>query len=357
MLFMVPAAQCAFAAELATPVPSNPASTNGVGPRMQFASTVYDFGKVISGKPVEYSFIFTNTGDAMLEISGVYPSCHCTMAGPWSKQVEPGRTGMIPLVFDSSRNNGPVAKTASVICNDRSRPQIMLLIKGTVWKPFEVSPPMAVLNAVSDSISNPPATVTIVSSLEEPITLSDPVNTNAAFTAELKTVRPGKEFQLIIRTVPPLAPGTLQGSIELRTSSTNMPTIEVTAIAIVQPGLVVTPAQITLPPGPLDREVPCAVSIQNNAGPELALSEPSLNGTTVGVDIKEVVPGRQFTLMCTFPSGFQVPQGAQLNLTVKTSDPQHPVIKVPVYQGVWTGPRDIGLPALHRGPVPPASRP
>ena len=132
-----------------------------------------------------------------------------------------------------------------------------------------------------------------------------------------------------------------------------MPVIEVTALVIVQPGLVVTPRQITLPPGPLDREVPVAISIQNNAGPALALQEPSLSGSDVGVEIKEVVPGRQFTLSCTFPPGFQVPQGGQVNLSVKTSDPQHPVIRVPVYQGVWTGPRDIGLPGQHRGPVPP----
>ena len=337
------------------PVSAGATSTNHVGPRIEFASTVYDFGEVMSGKPVRHNYVFTNTGDAMLEISGVYPSCHCLTIGGWSGRVEPGRTGIVPVAFDSSRYAGPVAKILNVACNDNSRPQVTLQFKGTLWKPFEVDPQIAVLNVVSDSPSNPPATVTIVSRLEQPVTLSDPVNTNAAFAAELNIVRPGKEFQLIIRAVPPLAPGTVQGTIELKTSSTNVPTIEVTALAIVQPGLVVTPSQITLPPGPLDREVPFAISIQNNAGPALALFEPSLNGNVVGVEIKEVVPGRQFTLICTFPPGFQVPQDGQVNLTVKTSDPQHPVITLPVRQGVWTGPRDIGLPALHRGPVPPSS--
>jgi hypothetical protein len=270
------------------------------------------------------------------------PAAHCALS------VEPAT----PASAGAASTNIP-----NGVCNDKTRPGVMLDIKGTLWKPFEVSPQMAVLKVLSDSPSNPPVTVTIVSNLKKPVTLSNPVNTNAAFAAELDTVRPGKEFQLIIRMVPPFTQGTVQGTIQLRTSSTNAPSLEVPVLAIVQPGWVVTPTQITLPPGPLDREVPYAVSIQNNAGPGLALSEPSLNGNDVGIEIKELAPGHQFTLTCTFPSGFQVPQSGHVNLTVKTSDPQHPVIQVPVYQGVWTGPRDIGLPALHRGPVPPTATP
>src|SRR5438093_11945731 len=64
------------------------AKPEGVGPRIQFEQPDYDFGKVSSGESVKHTYTFTNTGDALLEVSAVHPSCGCTTAGEWSKEVE-----------------------------------------------------------------------------------------------------------------------------------------------------------------------------------------------------------------------------------------------------------------------------
>jgi hypothetical protein len=77
----------------AAPTPTN---TNGA-PKIHFQNTTYDFGKLSSGQPARHDFIFTNVGNAVLEITGVRPACGCTAAGEWSKTVEPGKTGTIPL--------------------------------------------------------------------------------------------------------------------------------------------------------------------------------------------------------------------------------------------------------------------
>src|SRR5262245_56999464 len=71
-------------------------------PKIQFAEIVHDLGKIGAGQVVRHDFIFTNTGTATLEIKEVRPSCGCTTAGTWDKQVEPGKTGLIPLQFNSS---------------------------------------------------------------------------------------------------------------------------------------------------------------------------------------------------------------------------------------------------------------
>jgi hypothetical protein len=352
--FLIAAAQCVLSAEPVLASSGESTSTNLAGPKIQFASAVYDFGRVVAGEQVRHDFIFTNTGDAVLEISGVYPSCGCTTAGVWSRQIEPGKTGTIPLQFNSSHFTGAVAKTANVVSNDKGQSQVTLQIIGTIWKPIEVNPQTAVLNVVNDSSSNPPTTVTIVSSLDEPVSLSDPESNTGAFAAELKTIRPGKEFQLVIRTVPPLRQGNTQGTITVKTSSVKVPSVQVTVLAIVQPGVVVTPQQITLPPGPLSAMFPLAVSVRNNRSDPLILSEPVVTAEGVALELKEVVPGRQFTLTLIFPAGFQVAQGREVELTVKSSDSSYPVIKVPVHQGLHTGPGDIGLPGHHRGPVPPS---
>ena len=40
-------------------------------PRIQFAELVHEFGKVLVSVPQRHDFIFTNTGNAVLEITGV----------------------------------------------------------------------------------------------------------------------------------------------------------------------------------------------------------------------------------------------------------------------------------------------
>jgi hypothetical protein len=356
MLVMIAAAPCSSSAESMVPELPTGGPTNASSPQIQFGSTVYDFGRVVVGAIVRHDFVFTNTGDAVLHINGVYPSCGCTTAGTWSRQVPPGQTGIIPLQFDSGHFGGQtVLKTATVVTTDKNHPTVRLELKGSVWRPINVNPPMAVLNVVADAPSNAPAIVHIVSGLDEPLTLSDPVSNNHAFTAELKTIRPGKEYQLIINTVPPLRQGNTQGAISVKTSSTNMPVINVSAIAIVQPAVVVMPAQVTLPPGPLSSAFPCAVSIRNNAATPLTLSEPAVNASGVDVQIKEVQPGKQFTLSMTFPAGFQVVQGQQVELNVHSSNPDFALIKVPVRQMLrppQTQPRP-----LYRGPTPPPMPP
>src|SRR2546425_11312347 len=75
------------------PAPGNPASPATSGPKIQFAGTVFDFGKVTSGEAVRHDFLFTNIGTDTLEIKAVRPGCVCTTAGNWDKQVERGKTG------------------------------------------------------------------------------------------------------------------------------------------------------------------------------------------------------------------------------------------------------------------------
>jgi hypothetical protein len=358
LLFAVAVARCGYSTEPAVPSPSGQAASGGVGPRIQFASTLFDFGKVAAGQQVRNDFVFTNTGDAVLEVTGVYPSCGCTTAGPWSRKVEPGKTGTIPLVFNSSRFNGGVTKTATVACNDKEHPQVMLQIKGTVWKPIDVNPQMAVLTVVPDAESNAPAMVTITSGLDEPITLSDPRVTNSAFAAELKTIKPGKEFELIIRAVAvPAGQGNPQTTIGIQTSSTNVPMIEVPVLAIVQPALIVMPQQITLPPGPLATPFSVSLTVRCNGVQPVTLSEPAINASGVELEIKDVAPGHQFAVTATFPAGFQVIPGERIELSIKSSDPKHPFIKVSVFQALLNSRQDIGLPMHHRGPQPPPPPP
>ena len=299
------------------------------GPRIRFAGQVYDFGKANGDSLVDCSFVFTNTGGRMLEITDVTSACSCMKIGEWSHQVEPGKTGTIAVQYNSRFYTGRFAKSVYVTCNDTNQPKVTLEITGTVWRPIEITPPTAVLNLSAETPSNA-TTVRLISHLEEPLTFSDLKVTSSAFAVELQTNQSGKEYQLFVRTAPPYPTNSQQGQITLKPSATNLPAIQINAFANVQPILMPTPRQLRLPALPLTNAFTGTVWIRNNGTNALTVSDPVVNAPGVEVQIKEDQPGQLITVTVNFPAGFEFPSGQSVELRLKTSHPQFPVIQVPI---------------------------
>jgi hypothetical protein len=334
-----------------TPAPTSP------GGKIQFEMPVFDFGKVSAGEAVKYSFIFTNTGDDVLEVTHVQPGCGCTSAGDWTHKVDPGKTGVIPIQFNSGNFNGPVVKTVTVTSSDKEHASTMLQIKGTIWRPIEVTPQFAVLN-ISPDAQTATTTVKIVNNIDTPLTLFPPESNNKNFSVDLKTNQVGKEFELTVSATGPMQAGNVQGQITMRSSSTNMPLISVTAWANVQPAIIVMPPQIMLPQAPLASAITPSITIQNNSTNLLKLSDPVVNQQGVDVQLKETQPGRIFMASLTFQPGFEAPVGQPLELTIKSSNPSMPVIKVPVNQTPRANvPPQVKLPPAPNAAAAPTTPP
>lgn len=99
----------------------NPASASGGDmkqvPVITFDTTRHDFGSVVDGEKVNFSFHFTNTGNADLIIRHCQASCGCTVP-EWPKDpVAPGKEGYISVTFDSKGKSGMVNKTVTIIAN------------------------------------------------------------------------------------------------------------------------------------------------------------------------------------------------------------------------------------------------
>lgn len=336
------------ARQAAAPAAVAVAPTNVPGPRIQFAKTLYDFGRVKSGEPVKYTYVFTNTGDAMLILSSVQPQCGCTTAGEWTKQVEPGKTGIIPIQFNTAGQSPQVFKQITVTCNVANQPMLYLQLKGSVFKPFDVIPPYAVLNVPPDAETGS-VNVTITNNTEEPLILLSAECNNRIFSVQLVTNQPGRAYQLTISAAPPPTRGSAQGQIILKTAWTNTPIIAVTAVVNAQPAVTVIPPYVTLPPGPLPYAVTNSIMIQNNSTNRLELSEPAVNVPGVAAQIKETQLGKSFTAMIAFPQGFEAPQGQQVEFTAKSNNPKYPVVKAIMMQ--------LPRPAAQFRPPPSAPAP
>jgi len=119
----------------------NPATADGINeqqkanmPEFQFENIVYDFGKVIQGEVLSYTFHFKNVGKKSLIISGTSASCGCTTSTPPQAPIQPGEKGEISITFDSKNKNGEVV--SFVVVNANTYPaQTVLTITANVINP------------------------------------------------------------------------------------------------------------------------------------------------------------------------------------------------------------------------------
>jgi hypothetical protein len=316
-----------------TPCPGQaaaPAAAVPSGPRAQFSEINHNFGKISAGEVRRHDFIVTNVGTAILEISKVEPGCGCTTAADWDRKIEPGKTGKIPIQFNSGNFSGLVTKGITVTCNDTAQSVHQLQIQATVWRPIDVQPAFVHFMPAEGEETNETKVVRIVSNLDEPLTLQTPDLTNGAFKTEIKTTQPGKQFELHITHIGSASNAAANAPINIKTSSTNMPVVSVTAYVMPQPVVAALPSQIQMPATTAAHKA--YVTIRVNGRATAKVTGASVNAEGVTVQTTEAQPGKVFTITVDFPAGFQLPAGKPLELTVNTSHPKRPTVHVPIFQ-------------------------
>lgn len=86
-------------------------------PVITFERTTYDFGEVVQGERLTYSFKFKNTGKSNLIIYSSEATCGCTTSTPPKAPIRPGESGEIQVTFDSKSQHGKVSKRILVGAN------------------------------------------------------------------------------------------------------------------------------------------------------------------------------------------------------------------------------------------------
>ncbi len=105
------------------------------GAKIEFKedNNTLDYGTVKKGQDSGVrSFIFTNTGNAPLLISGVQSTSSCTILSKQNDTILPGKSGKIEVKYNMVP--GPIRKTITVESNAVNYPEgrIPLKIKGEV---------------------------------------------------------------------------------------------------------------------------------------------------------------------------------------------------------------------------------
>jgi hypothetical protein len=125
--------------KLDTDIVNNSKSASGEkkvyeAPKMTFKKIEHNFGRLIQGEIVRYSYRYTNTGKSDLIISKVSTSCGCTVPSYSKTPLAPGESGLIEVIFDSKGKKGMQNKTITILANTMPN-KTVLRLKASVVLP------------------------------------------------------------------------------------------------------------------------------------------------------------------------------------------------------------------------------
>jgi uncharacterized protein DUF1573 len=104
--------------------------TDGI-PEIKFDTTYHDFGTLVQGEQVAFTFKFVNKGSADLIIYDAFSTCGCTVPEYSKEPVSPGVEGKIEVVFNSEGKRGVQYKTVTLKLNTEIKERT-LTIKANV---------------------------------------------------------------------------------------------------------------------------------------------------------------------------------------------------------------------------------
>lgn len=100
------------------------------GPVIQWEKTSHDFGDIVQGEKVEYTFKFKNAGTEPLVITNVEVTCGCTTPKGWPRDpIMPDGKGELTVAFNSTGKVGRQHKVITVTSNSKgSTNQVMITV-------------------------------------------------------------------------------------------------------------------------------------------------------------------------------------------------------------------------------------
>jgi len=103
-------------------------------PKIEFESKSHDFGIIVEGERVAWTYKFKNTGKSNLIITGHSATCGCTVPKYSKEPIPPGKEGKVEVVFNSTSKPGSQHKTVRIMTN--GQPNVTILeLTAEVYSP------------------------------------------------------------------------------------------------------------------------------------------------------------------------------------------------------------------------------
>ncbi len=239
----------AAAVETAVPAPAPDAAADANAPQPKFVvpEPTFNFGDLDANTVVNHDFILRNEGKGVLEIKEVKPGCGCTTTTLESKTLQPGQEEKLNASLNLKGRQGKLTKTVMVTTNDSANVSVILTLTGSVIAPIAIDPEVISIPTVEDD--NPRSATLKVAAKKEDATFnikSVKLDDMDFMETEVKTVTPGKEYAVEIRSKGPLPVGAHNGHMVIETDYLDRPIIFCSVNVHVIGSMLVMPPTITL---------------------------------------------------------------------------------------------------------------
>ncbi|MDB5232595.1 MAG: hypothetical protein JWN76_3400 [Chitinophagaceae bacterium] len=99
---------------------------------VEWKDSVSNFGKIQEGDTTVLKYRFVNSGDKLLFLVTVQPSCGCTITSYPQEAILPGKSGVLTATFKSKGHPGVIHKTIAVTTNTKNQMSQLLVFNGEV---------------------------------------------------------------------------------------------------------------------------------------------------------------------------------------------------------------------------------
>lgn len=305
------------------------------GPKIQFETNLFDFGKITAVETLSGTFKFKNVGDAVLKVDPPMASCECTEPKVVPDTVAPGESGEVRFTIKLDRPlNGQ--RMIMVHSNDPKTPNVHLTLQMDYTPLYEFSPKTLtiVLPAGKDVLDSH---VAVIRKDGRPLGV-DRITTSQDWISAALAASPLDSSGQINVTVhrPSGPPAPISATIQLWSSQSTQALQSLTVTGEVLGELAANPRSLywvipdfgkdkaAYPEEALTRKI----ELKSVLGHEVELKK--ITSSVKGLSTKVVarVPGKAFDLILKFE---QLPtEFANGKVTIETSLASLPKIEVPM---------------------------
>lgn len=305
------------------------------GPAIRFDYREIDFGKMPQMVKRDTVFTFTNLGDEPLHILDVRTSCGCTAALASEPIIQPGKKGTVDVTFDSKQFRGKVHKSVTVYSNDPGEPKASLKITADVEATINYSPTSFRLGTVKKG-EKVTESVRIAAKKDKGLTVKDVQLSAEHFTWTKREVAdPDSQIYIIEFSLRPEVPlGRLQERMVIDTGVEGAKPISINIRADVVNHFKTNPPVVNLGSFRQGKATSQVVVIQPLEKTSYNVESVQSTHPQIQTRLEKEDNGEYKVFLDVDPN--VVPGRLKARLLIRTTDPDEPVLTVPI-QGYVRG--------------------
>lgn len=319
-------------AALALALPEPPARAEE--PRVVIDKTALALGTVARGTPAEGAVLLRNQGSQVLRAELARAS-NGIVVRDLPLELRPGGTAPIRIAVQTDDLNGLFRGELRLTLNDPALPEVVVTVVFRVVDPIEVIPRGGfAVSVVQGQVQE--AAVEIVNHERAPLRLGAIEHAQDRFNTGLEVLEPGRRYRLRLVLAGNSPAGSRNDTISIRTSSSAIPVLEVHASTTIRERVRVWPESLDLGTIRLSqianaRRVARQTLIVMRRGTDDFQAMFNTDLPALDIQARPAPLADRWHVSVALKSELLYPGPISGHIFVSTSDPEYPVLSVPVF--------------------------